>query len=528
MTRATSDAPEQAGRRFSNVYARSTGFKLFVILSLALLPLGLIALFATLQSNRTIDEENQARMRIALTESSRQLTAAFAGDIGLLRATMEGLEAIPDDPTRCRRLQSIFATQRERMPRYAIFDASSTPWCASPGFAPPRPSTLSGGSTTRYSIADEGLDVVAPSASAMSVAILEYAPGALAATGMPGGLLPKYSLSLSRDGQILQLVQLEPRRSIAGYVTLNTPLADTGLALEMVAQREPFTVAELASILLPLLMWAAAALIGWLVVDRLLIRPLRRLQRTVSAYVPGDIIDPLPAGGQQAHELRELSMTFQDITRRISTHEAELAEGLARQTRLTREVHHRVKNNLQVVASLINLHARGQTSADVLRAYASIQRRVDALAVVHRNHFAELEENRGIGMRSLVGELAQNIRGSVAEGELAPPISLQICPAYVAQDVAVPVAFLLTELVELAMMIDPAAPAALSLQPSGDGRARLSITSPALVGSEPLQARMADRFGRVLDGLSRQLRSPLDHDREAGQFCLEIPVLAID
>ncbi|MBV5325363.1 MAG: sensor histidine kinase, partial [Rhodospirillaceae bacterium] len=100
-------------------------------------------------------------------------------------------------------------------------------------------------------------------------------------------------------------------------------------------------------------------------------------------YKPGDIIEPLRGMETSAHELRQLSETFRHITETISTHEAELAAGLARQTRLTREVHHRVKNNLQVVASLINLHARGQVQSDVIRAYASIQRRVDALAVVH-------------------------------------------------------------------------------------------------------------------------------------------------
>src|SRR3546814_11595498 len=66
--------------------------------------------------------------------------------------------------------------------------------------------------------------------------------------------------------------------------------------------------------------------------------------------------------------------------------------------------------NLQVISSLINFHARGARSAEVVTAYAPTQRRVDALAVVHRNHFAGMEENRGPRPRSVIGKLSLNYR----------------------------------------------------------------------------------------------------------------------
>ncbi|WP_254557509.1 hypothetical protein, partial [Salmonella enterica] len=88
-------------------------------------------------------------------------------------------------------------------------------------------------------------------------------------------------------------------------------------------------------------------------------------------------------------------------------------------------------------------------------AYASIQRRVDALSVVHRNHFAELEENRGVGVRPLISELSASLRGTAPA--LARRFAIQIDSdnLHISQDVAVPIAFLLTELVELAMMLAP-------------------------------------------------------------------------
>jgi len=505
---------------------RSTGFRVFLILSLALLPLGLIAFLATLQSSRTADLEKQAQIRIALSENARQLASTWASDASLARATMRGELAYPDDTDRCGRLSEILTTQSGRMPQFALYGAESAPWCASTGFSPARPSTLAFdiNAPPKYILTADSLDIVVPGPSG-SIGLLRYSDRAMTAVVASGASSVPYALSIVSTDRTLPLIETVRSGGIAGYETMSDPIGTTGLDAEVTTPRTPFSAVELLSILLPLVMWASAALIGWFVVNRMLIRPLRRLERAVSGYKPGDIIEPLRGMETSAHELRQLSETFRHITETISTHDAELAASLARQTRLTREVHHRVKNNLQVVASLINLHARGQVQPDVVRAYASIQRRVDALAVVHRNHYADFEENRGISLRSLVGELAQNIRGSARDGDPVPPVRIDICPCYTNQDVAVPVAFLLTELIELSMLTDPRAAIVITLVQTSPSAARLSVESTALIETPDLVQRMEHRFGRVLEGLSRQLRSPLERDRNIGRFSIEIAVI---
>ena len=92
--RADGEANSPRLSRFSRL---STGFKLFLILSLALLPLGLIAFFATLQSSRTADLDRQAQVRIALTESTRKIAATVAGDVALVSAAMKSMIERPED-----------------------------------------------------------------------------------------------------------------------------------------------------------------------------------------------------------------------------------------------------------------------------------------------------------------------------------------------------------------------------------------------------------------------------------------------
>ncbi|MGJ3627799.1 hypothetical protein AB5I41_13990 [Sphingomonas sp. MMS24-JH45] len=130
-------------------------------------------------------------------------------------------------------------------------------------------------------------------------------------------------------------------------------------------------------------------------------------------------------------------------------------------------------------------------------AYASIQRRVDALAVVHRYHFAEMEESRGVGMRAVLGELASNIRATAPEGTRVG-IVLDIDDVHVTQDVAVAIAFLVTELVELAMTCDAQAQLRVSLKPNPRGpaadaplRATLRLSSRGADRQRPVTQRAA-------------------------------------
>ena len=64
------------------------------------------------------------------------------------------------------------------------------------------------------------------------------------------------------------------------------------------------------------------------------------------------------ASSARRQEIQELRDAFARAVARVDESEREMAGALEGQRRLVREVHHRVKNNLQVVASLLNIHGR--------------------------------------------------------------------------------------------------------------------------------------------------------------------------
>ncbi|MEO7503885.1 MAG: sensor histidine kinase [Sphingomicrobium sp.] len=300
------------------------------------------------------------------------------------------------------------------------------------------------------------------------------------------------------------------------------PIGNGNLVATIDTRLQSITTLGRLMILLPVLMWALAALISWWLVHRLLIRPLRRLQRAVSEFQPGrDASLQLPDSLGPATEIRQLGQAFSRAVERIDESERQMADALDGQRRLVREVHHRVKNNLQVVASLLSIHGRNAEEPEAKAAYAAIGRRVDALSVVHRNHFAELEENQGIALRPMLTELASGLRASTPEDGRPTAIELELDNASTTQDVAVAVAFLITEVVEYAMLRSSDQPVDILLKRTSELTAQLTMASPALL-SEDGESPARRQFERIVDGLARQLRSPLE--RKLGSYSVDLPI----
>lgn len=526
MVQAVRSDPDKGSRGLLATIARiPTGGKLFLILSAALLPLAIIAVYAAAQTNRLADQETRSRLRVAATEASRALTIELNGDMNALRVALAALDDAPDDLASCARAQGVFAEQFAAGARFVITDRSGQIRCATGNAAAGLPKPKAGHGTGGDYIVDDGLVLTVASPSKRLTARAMFPRGFLARIARPSGFTQPFATDLDGPGGRLSLETIAGLGRFDRVEAIRVTLGIGELALVMRERSAPITSPLLLAMLLPMLMWAAATSIAWFVVDRLLVRPLRLLRRTVAAYRPGQEIDPGVVRAAPAREIRELGETFQAISRTVIEHERGLAEGLVRQTRLTREVHHRVKNNLQVISSLINFHARGAPTPEASAAYASIQRRVDALAVVHRNHYAELEETRGLSLRAVIGELSSNLRATLPEERTPASIMLAVDGSYVNQDVATAVAFLITELIELALSTDPMALIRIEVAPGETPeRGVLNVESPAFVDSERQRAIVAAHYGRVLEGLARQLRAPLEHDGAGGAYRIEIAI----
>lgn len=77
--------------------------------------------------------------------------------------------------------------------------------------------------------------------------------------------------------------------------------------------------------------------------------------------------------------------------KRSRTQERKLAKALSEREILDREVHHRVKNNLQVVSSILNLQAGRIADRQAKLEYMRGKRRIDSMALVHHKLYAQTD-----------------------------------------------------------------------------------------------------------------------------------------
>lgn len=504
----------------------STGIKMFLILTLGLVPLGIIAIAASIENAEDARSQNEAEARALLAIHVQRVTLPLARHAYTIRAARDAILEAPYSAENCRRTLGRLATLPIVGGRYALFGTESAPRCATPGYAVPAV-PAAGGEATRVEIEPEGawIRFFLFDRNGAIEGVAEFDRERLAAVANAPALRGEFGVDLVQGARSMVLRAGRPDSMLEEEVVVSEWLANGQYGLRVHTAVSPITFASALIILTPVLMWLWASVIGWLLVQRLLLRPLARLQRAVAAYRPGDRELALPPALSPALEIKALGVAFGTMTHTVARHEADLEAAIERQSKLVREVHHRVKNNLQVVASLLNIHSRGATDPAASAAYASIQRRVDALAVVHRNHYAELEDNRGVALRPLIAELAANLRATAPPRAAAMLIRLDIEPAHATQDTAVSIAFLVTEIAEFGMLCGASA-VSIAIERTGATSARLTIEVDSFAGGAECEQMLIDRFERVISGLARQLRSTLERDPERGLYAVDFAVAA--
>ena len=292
----------------------------------------------------------------------------------------------------------------------------------------------------------------------------------------------------------------------------------------MLAAAPSLLLAVLSAATAPRLAATLVAGIGIAVfgIEIVVTQPLRALRDAVDLWRLGEPF-VLPPQHTLPAELRALGLTFKRSTRTLSRREDQLKAAIQQQELAMQEIHHRVKNNLQIVASLLNLQASRIRLPEVRAEFQAARDRVRALATVHRHLYAHGELHT-INMRTFLLELCGQLfqaMGETINGRLK--LEIDAPELEMSSDQAVPLSLIVTEAVTNAIKY---------AYPAGregtigvhlrrlDGGIELEIKDDGIgipAGRAETATGTRDGIGiQLINGFARQLGAKLDVEQGIG------------
>jgi two-component sensor histidine kinase len=216
-----------------------------------------------------------------------------------------------------------------------------------------------------------------------------------------------------------------------------------------------------------------------------------------------------------------------DLEQRVQARTAALSATLKEREVLLQEVHHRVKNNLQVISSLINMQARALREGRGRDALQECQTRVQAIALIHEQLYRSGDYAQ-VPFSEYARSLARNI--FAATGVPAARVRLQFAVEEVslAVDRAIPCGLILNELITNALKhaFPDERPGTIrvELAPAADGGFSVAVRDDGVGLPADLDARAPSTLGiHLVRMLAAQLDAVLAVETTGGT-CVRLTV----
>ena len=241
----------------------------------------------------------------------------------------------------------------------------------------------------------------------------------------------RVTMSLPDTRDKSRQVVLLPTRENEIFLAISTPKAS------LISWNR---VNPLASILLPVLGWIFAYIAIWLALENLILARIRDMRRDVLKFANSNKIPTSGKDKKNLDAITDLRKSFRKMARRIVDRETDLNQSLSEKDEILREVHHRVKNNLQIIISLLNMGKRQVQDPFYTQALDDTRNRITAISQVHKTlhesdaimrvdlmpFMTELlaRLSRALNFETRNIQIVSHIDASAVDADTATPISL--------------------------------------------------------------------------------------------------------
>ena len=270
----------------------------------------------------------------------------------------------------------------------------------------------------------------------------------------------------------------------------------------------------------------ATAAILWPLIPKLVALPSPAQLQRVNAELSQTLAAKDEVVGLLRHSEQHIVAANQELERRVAEQTTELREAnerlsgaLKQRDILLREVYHRVKNNLQIVDSLLVLQERQISDPDAKTSLLGLRQRIYALGLVH-NQLMDSRDLQTFDIAPFLQQLSTNLLESGDTQGIS--MSVEAAPMNVGLDFAIPLGLLVTELVTNALkhaFPDRPGNIEVTLKRDGDGEVALVVADDGRGRRRSEAAASPSRPGLgagIIAGLVAQLEGTISTRDEGG------------
>jgi two-component sensor histidine kinase len=213
-----------------------------------------------------------------------------------------------------------------------------------------------------------------------------------------------------------------------------------------------------------------------------------------------------------AAALLYLYFSKQKSNRLLAEKNALITRALSEKEALLREIHHRVKNNLQVISSLLSLQSKHVQDEGALRALQEGRSRVGAMSLIHQHLYLE-QHPTAIHLPTYVGQLSEKLFSAYSLDPSRVELALEVEDLLLDVDTAIPLGLILNELVTNALKyaFNGAEAGRLEIglrREEGALKLRVSDNGPGFPAG--FDWRRSESFGfRLLQAFSKKLKGEI-------------------
>ncbi|NVN18847.1 sensor histidine kinase [Muricauda sp. HICW] len=206
----------------------------------------------------------------------------------------------------------------------------------------------------------------------------------------------------------------------------------------------------------------------------------------------------------------------------------EIQERIDEKEILLKEVHHRVKNNLQTVSSLLSLQSRSIDDSKISNIIKSSQNRVVSMAMVHEMLYKRDDYLSKIELKPYVQELCDYLVRSVKGSVNDVKVNLDINNYKLSIDTVIPLGLIINETITNALKYGIAevrnGEIHVSVEKIGNNRYKMHLGDNGIGYSEEINPKTSNSLGlKLIYNLARQLRGTItrDYDKKGTHYTIE-------